>query len=513
MKSVKELLVQLAAVTVCFAPHGVQAMTVEVHGNQVFTTGPVEDDLRKFEEAFAKPGVDTVVFVNSPGGDLWTGLRVGQLIADKGLKTVIAGSCISACSIMFMGGKERRFSDAFRPSQTMIGIHGAHSKDTKQINPVVQPQIFAFYKLQMGGNFNSEVMNKALYDMEDAGSLLRIFDPVRSGKVQPYHCVSAHTPRSQCTKIEGQTAVSLGIVTEADLLKVKLPTSMLEVKTIFGKALGEDIEDLPVTLQNISQKVCSDPVCARPLLRFVERKENRALATSLQGEGWGLDGDADSPNIAALRALYSCNHPRNTTRPTSLCQVSLVNSFDTRAMHEAAVQAHEEQIAKITVPNDKHYANEEFGGGFSGVSGYRFEKLNDMTPQKLNGISTVNTQEVAKMLRQPKTTRPVMLDTNGNYDTIPSALAFLNAGFAFQDLTREASYDKRFASLLKLLAPDPQAPLIFFCAGRNCWSSINAALRAKQHGYSQVMWYRGGIESWKSAQLPTAPGIYQANAN
>ena len=136
-----------------------------------------------------------------------------------------------------------------------------------------------------------------------------------------------------------------------------------------------------------------------------------------------------------------------------------------------------------------------------------------MTPQKLNGISTVNTQEVAKMLRQPKTTRPVMLDTNGNYDTIPSALAFLNAGFAFQDLAREASYDKRFASLLKLLAPDPQAPLIFFCAGRNCWSSINAALRAKQHGYSQVMWYRGGIESWKSAQLPTAPGIYQANAN
>ncbi len=91
------------------------AMTVEVHGNQVFATGPVEDDLRKFEEAFAKPGVDTVVFVNSPGGDLWTGLRVGRMIASKGYRTVIAGSCMSACSIMFMGGKVRQFSDALPP--------------------------------------------------------------------------------------------------------------------------------------------------------------------------------------------------------------------------------------------------------------------------------------------------------------------------------------------------------------------------------------------------------------
>jgi hypothetical protein len=98
-----------------------QAMKIEVHKNLVFASGVVGDDVIAFQEAFAKPGVDTVVFVNSPGGDLWTGLRVGRMISDLGLKTVIAGACIFSCSIMFMGGKERTFSDAFSSPLTFIG--------------------------------------------------------------------------------------------------------------------------------------------------------------------------------------------------------------------------------------------------------------------------------------------------------------------------------------------------------------------------------------------------------
>ena len=124
-------------------------MKVEVGGNVVYATGPVESDMQQFREALAKPGVDTVAFVNSPGGDLWTGLTIGRMIAEKRLKTVAAGFCVSACSIMFMGGKERSFSDVFRPAQTYVGIHGAHNRHTKSINPQMQPQIFAFYKQNM----------------------------------------------------------------------------------------------------------------------------------------------------------------------------------------------------------------------------------------------------------------------------------------------------------------------------------------------------------------------------
>ena len=114
-----------------------QAMTVEVHGNQIFATGRVDgDDFGRFETALSTAGVDTVVFVNSPGGDLRNGLRIARLIVAKGLNTVAAGYCISSCAIMFMGGKQRSFSDVLRPLGTYIGIHGAHNRSTKEVNPL-----------------------------------------------------------------------------------------------------------------------------------------------------------------------------------------------------------------------------------------------------------------------------------------------------------------------------------------------------------------------------------------
>jgi len=37
--------------------------------------------------------------------------------------------------------------------------------------------------------------------------------------------------------------------------------------------------------------------------------------------------------------------------------------------------------------------------------------------------------------------------------------------------------------------------------------SYNAAVRASRMGYSQVLWYRGGIEAWKAAgQRVQGPG-------
>ena len=44
-----------------------------------------------------------------------------------------------------------------------------------------------------------------------------------------------------------------------------------------------------------------------------------------------------------------------------------------------------------------------------------------------------------------------------------------------------------------------------YCQGTYCWMSYNAALRAINLGYTNVLWYRGGIEAWKQAGLPTAP--------
>ena len=85
-------------------------------------------------------------------------MRVGRLIAEKGLHTVVAGYCASACSIMFMGGKLRTFSDTFRPAFTYVGIHGPRYKLTNELAPQLGTQLYAFYKSQMGERFNATIV-------------------------------------------------------------------------------------------------------------------------------------------------------------------------------------------------------------------------------------------------------------------------------------------------------------------------------------------------------------------
>lgn len=483
-------------------------MTVEVHGNKVFATGPITDDLRKFEDAFSKGGIDTVVFVNSPGGDLWNGLRVGRLIADKGYNTVIAGNCVSACSIMFMGGKERRFSDALRPLQTMIGIHGAHDKDTKQIHPTMQPQIFAFYKQNMGDKFNSKVMNQALNEMEDSGSLLRVFDPVRSGKTLPYHCVSSQTPRSKCTTLTGEDASSLGIITHSDLVKLDLPAAFMVVPTVLGKPLETLVPDLAAYYLDLAARQCASELCKTSTPKLIDQTENRATATPLQGLGRGSSFNVDTPMAAVVRAVYSCNHMAN--QPVRLCEPEVVNQYDVRPIYRAAQASHKAALDKLTVPSDKFYAGEEFGGGFTSASGLRTQKMSDITPAKLEGIEVIGTQALAQAILAAK---PITLvDVMGSYDTVPQSVVLLGSGLALEDSVLDGQLEKRIASLLALLAPDQSVPIVFFCSGRNCWLSVNAAYRAKKLGYTKVLWYRGGIESWKAAGLPMATSVLQAVA-
>ena len=44
-------------------------------------------------------------------------------------------------------------------------------------------------------------------------------------------------------------------------------------------------------------------------------------------------------------------------------------------------------------------------------------------------------------------------------------------------------------------------PVVFYCEGPQCWESYNAALRARDAGYTNVYWYRGGLEAWVAANL------------
>ncbi|MDR3367672.1 rhodanese-like domain-containing protein [Rhodoferax sp.] len=483
------------------------AMKIEVHGSTIYASGPVENDFETFQKALEQPGIDKVAFVNSPGGDLWTGMNVGRLIAQRGIHTVIAGSCVSACSIMFMGGKERSFSDAFRPALTYIGIHGAHNTSTNAVDPRLQPQIYAFYKQNMAERFNATVMNTALYDMEDAGAMLKVFDAARTPKRPPYHCRSVQSLRKDCTEFKDLDALSLGIVTTNTLTPLDLPDGYKEVPKILGQEPNQALPDPVAYFETISAKQCSADTCRKLLTNFVEGKEHKALAIPVDAPGLGTAINRDTANNAFVGAVYACNHLKN--KPARLCETQTVDGYDVRELYATGVASHTQALARLTAPSEKFYANEEFGGGFTTAHGLRTQNVHDMTPQSLDGIKTINTQELALALMSSQP--PVLIDVwAGVNDAIPSAVTLLNGGLAYDDPATDSSYEERFYGLLKLLSPDPAKPVVFYCMSRDCWLSVNASLRAKKVGYSQVIWYRGGMESWKAANLPLARVIVRA---
>ncbi len=489
-----------AAVVLGFA-FAAQAMTVEVQGRVVFATGAVENDLAKFQEAFDKPGVDTVAFVNSPGGDLWTGLRVGRLIAERGFHTVIGGACVSACSIMFMGGKTRSFSDVYRPAQTFIGIHGAHRIDTKAVDPVLQPQIFAFYKLNMGDRFNADIVNKALYDMDDAGSLLRVYDAQRLPKRVAFHCKSVQTLRKDCTELKDADALSIGIVTTKAVTTLDLPASFKQVAKVLGRELQIAIADPAEHLNALGTQFCKSDPCRKLVADFALGLENKAMAAPVGEAGIGTSLNQDTPVSAFIRSIYSCNHVRG--RPSRLCEAQVTNGFDVRQLYAEAAASHVPALAKLTVAPNKFYGNEEYGGGLTTATGLRTQKVHDITPKDIDGIKTFSTQALSAALKSPEP--PVVVDVwGGANDVIPTAVTLLFGGLAFDNAQGDAVYETRFEGLLKLLSPDLAKPVVFYCLNRDCWLSVNAAMRAKKLGYTNVGWYRGGFESWRAAELPVA---------
>ncbi|UEM23362.1 PQQ-dependent catabolism-associated CXXCW motif protein [Skermanella mucosa] len=57
-------------------------------------------------------------------------------------------------------------------------------------------------------------------------------------------------------------------------------------------------------------------------------------------------------------------------------------------------------------------------------------------------------------------------------------------------------------NLDRLTAGDKAAGLLFYCV-TDCWMSWNAAKRALSWGYTQVYWFRDGIDVWQQFELPT----------
>lgn len=142
-------------------------------------------------------------------------------------------------------------------------------------------------------------------------------------------------------------------------------------------------------------------------------------------------------------------------------------------------------------------------------TGYRMDDYRKPVPATLKGATVVDTLKAEKLLAMkaavfidvfPKPPKPSNLPAgtlwiDPKHDTIEGAVWLPNVGYG----ATPAGVDEYFRSnLTRLAAASPGKPLLFFCL-RDCWMSWNAAKRALEWGYKDVLWYPEGTDGWQEA--------------
>jgi PQQ-dependent catabolism-associated CXXCW motif protein len=493
------------------------AMTLERVGTDLFATGPTVDaDFLSFKTALAEGAVQRLVLVNGPGGDLWTGMQVARMVQDAKIKTVVSGFCMSACSLIFMAGQERAFGTGHLPRVTLIGIHGAHDKDSKRVNPTVMPQMYALYKQQMGDKFDAPVINQALYGIQEASGFLRVRELQRTQEKDrtPWFCPTGQTPFNQCQPHPGKDALSLGVVTQSDTETLSLPDSMLTRIGFFGRTLGTPAEGLPERVEKRLEEMCAGQwlcktIGQRTFTNYLNAETHKAMAIGWGKTGYGVRWGTDDPGQAMLQALYSCNHAKNNPK---LCRLTSVNDHELLPFYEEELNQGLALLKTLKAPALPITQQEREEPGASTPTQLRTgTQVTGMTPKALKGVQRWDTAAMVQALQQNE--RPVVIDTAPSGPMIPGALNFIHSGLAFEDSPQETEYAERFKNMLIAAAPDRNQALVFYCASSSCWLSVNAAMRARQLGYSQVHWYRGGLAAWTQAGLPTVGRVPVAVLN
>jgi PQQ-dependent catabolism-associated CXXCW motif protein len=358
----------------------------------------------------------------------------------------------------------------------------------------------------MGDKFDPDVINQALYEIKDAAGLLRVRELQRNQEKDrtPWFCPSGQTPFNQCQQHPGKDAYSLGIVTQKETETLVLPPSMQRQLEFYGRPLAAPRLDPQTHAEELVNLACAEQeackTAAIPRLKnFVEGRGNKAMAIGLNKEGYGARWGEERPGTAMMRALFRCNHsPKNP----KLCRLASVNDHELLPLYEESERQAQTLIARLKTLAPEISVKEREEPGAGTPSKLRpSNQITGMTPRNLEGIKRLDSAQLVDAMLQ--TVRPILIDVAATGPMIPGAMNLIHAGLMYEDTKTEADYAERFRQMMLAATPDMKQPVIFYCASSECWLSVNAAMRARQIGYAQVAWYRGGIAAWTQAGLPT----------
>lgn len=136
------------------------------------------------------------------------------------LATAVSGKCESACGLIFLGGKERSFSDGKSLNVTMVGLHGAHHTETKQAMPVMSARIAHFIRNMTDARFPGDLLDRTVYP-KDPSDFMYTFHPLRfRDKSVPrgvMECKKQPDGKFKCTMVDGLDGFAIGVITKPEI--------------------------------------------------------------------------------------------------------------------------------------------------------------------------------------------------------------------------------------------------------------------------------------------------------
>ena len=217
LKSLLRLSVLLAG-----APLAASAMQMNTCDDQLLLSGDVErgDYYEIKKRLSAHPEIGVVVLRNSRGGDAESGYDVGEYFRDKGISTYLSGYCLSSCSRMFLGGKERFFTDDFPLGKSNVGFHSNYN-NAGNIMPGAQWKLSHFIQQYSDGKADPALVERWV-NIPNHNGFARFYHPTalhRRDGVSMLMCNGSEGNRQWelCEKISDHDALSMGIITSLDI--------------------------------------------------------------------------------------------------------------------------------------------------------------------------------------------------------------------------------------------------------------------------------------------------------
>ena len=277
-----------------------RAMEVTVVGNAVILSGPVVgDELATVINAFAgNAAVDVAVLRNSWGGHALTGYRVGELFRDRGITTAVSGYCVSSCSRMFLGGRQRVFTDDYPAFQTFVGFHG-HYDSSGRLDPqsVAANGLYRWIVKYSDGKADEALLQRWI-NIQNGRGAANFFHPdlTASRTASVFFCDGSERNRPLGCEPLATNALDRGVITDTRRLsspdQSTLPHRVrAQIHPASGYAAVDDLSKVPLdSTEGINNYKL-----------FLDSSVPRAFAVSASRRHWAWNQGINNASEEAVR--------------------------------------------------------------------------------------------------------------------------------------------------------------------------------------------------------------------